>query len=133
MRLALISLVLTLTTLSAEYIRTPIDQKLIDSKIKIIDIRTPGEWKETGILKGSIPIMFFDEQGNYDLEAFLVQLNKKVKKGEKFALICRTGSRTQVLGTHLGKQMDYNVIDLQGGILYAISKKLPTEPYKPKP
>lgn len=133
MRLALIALLLTITTLSAEYVRQPIDQKLLDSKIKIIDIRTPGEWKETGIIKGSIPIMFFDEQGNYNLETFIPQLNKYVKKGEKFALICRTGSRTQVLGSHLGKQMGYNVIDLQGGIMYAISKKLPTEPYKPKP
>ena len=133
MRLALIALLLTITTLSAEYVRQPIDQKLLDSKIKIIDIRTPGEWKETGIIKGSIPIMFFDEQGNYNLETFIPQLNKHVKKGEKFALICRTGSRTQVLGSHLGKQMGYNVIDLQGGIMYAISKKLPTEPYKPKP
>jgi rhodanese-related sulfurtransferase len=77
--------------------------------------------------------MFFDEQGNYNLETFIPQLNKYVKKGEKFALICRTGIRTQVLGSHLGKQMGYNVIDLQGGIMYAISKKLPTEPYKPKP
>ncbi len=133
MRLAFLSLVLAFTTLTAEYIRQPIDQKLLDSKIKIIDIRTPGEWKETGIIKGSIPIMFFDEQGNYNLETFIPQLNKYVKKGEKFALICRTGSRTQVLGSHLGKQMGYNVIDLQGGIMYAISKKLPTEPYKPKP
>lgn len=133
MRLAFFSLLLAFTTLSAEYIRQPIDQKLLDSKIKIIDIRTPGEWKETGIIKGSVPIMFFDEQGNYDLEKFITQLNKQVKKGEKFALICRTGSRTQVVGSHLGKQMGYNVIDLQGGIMSAITQKLPIEPYKPKP
>ena len=39
-------------------------QKLIDSSIPIVDIRTPGEWKETGLLKRSIPIMLFDEKGN---------------------------------------------------------------------
>lgn len=44
----------------AEYTHQPIDQKLVDSKIKIIDIRTPSEWKTTGIVKGSFPIMFFD-------------------------------------------------------------------------
>lgn len=133
MRLALISLLLAMTTLSADYIRQPIDQKLVESKIKIIDIRTPGEWKSTGIVKGSIPIMFFDEQGNYDLNAFLGKLNKVVKKDEKFALICNSGNRTQVLGNFLGKQLNYNVIDLQGGIQYAIGKKIPLEPYKPKP
>jgi rhodanese-related sulfurtransferase len=133
MRLALIALFLTMTTLSAEYIRQPIDQKLIESKIKIIDIRTPGEWKTTGLVKGSIPIMFFDEQGNYNIEDFLGKLNKTVKKGEQFALICNSGNRTQTVGTFLGKQMSYNIIDLQGGIQYALQKKIPLEPYKPKP
>ncbi|WP_310439526.1 rhodanese-like domain-containing protein [Sulfuricurvum sp.] len=133
MRLAFLSLLLTLTTLSADYIRQPIDQKIIDSKIKIIDIRTPLEWKTTGLVKGSIPIMFFDEKGNYNAEVFVGELNKVVKKGEKFALICNSGNRTQVVGNFLGKQLGYNVIDLQGGIQYAISKKMPLEPYKPKP
>jgi rhodanese-related sulfurtransferase len=129
MRLALIALILTITTLSAEYVRQPIDQKLVDSKIKIIDIRTPSEWKTTGLLKGSIPITFFDEQGNYNAELFLGKLNKVVKKNEQFALICNSGNRTQVVGNFLGKQLDYRVIDLQGGIQYAIAKKLPLEPY----
>ncbi|AFV96685.1 MULTISPECIES: rhodanese-like domain-containing protein [unclassified Sulfuricurvum] len=133
MRLVLISLLLAITTLSAEYIRQPIDQKLVDSKIKIIDIRTPNEWKTTGIVKGSYPIMFFDEQGNYNVEMFLDKLNKVVKKEEKFALICNSGNRTQTVGTFLGKQLGYNVIDLQGGIQYAIGKKITLEPYKPKP
>jgi len=133
MRLAFLSLLIAFTTLTADYIQQPIDQKLIDSKIKIIDIRTPSEWKTTGLIKGAYPIMFFDEKGNYNTEIFLGALNKVVKKGEKFALICNSGNRTQVVGNFLGKQLGYNVIDLQGGIQYAISKKMPLEPYKPKP
>jgi rhodanese-related sulfurtransferase len=132
MRIALLALLLFATTLMADYTRQPIDQKLINSKIKIIDIRTPEEWKTTGLIKGSIPIMFFDEQGNYNTEAFLGELNKVVKKNEKFALICNSGNRSGVLGTFLGKQLGYNVIDLQGGIQYVIRKKLPLQPYKPK-
>lgn len=133
MRLAFFSLLLTFTTLSADYTAQPIDQKLVDSTIKIIDIRTPAEWKTTGLVKGSIPITFFDEQGNYNVENFLSKLDKTIKKGEKFALICNSGNRTKTVGTFLGKQLDYNVIDLQGGIQYAIGKKIPLEPYKPKP
>lgn len=132
MRLALLSLLFVFTSLSAEYIRQPIDQKVLDSKVKIIDIRTPGEWKTTGLLKGSIPIMFFDEQGNYNLDMFMVKLNKVIKKDEKFALICNSGSRSKVVGTYLGKQLNYKVIDLDGGIQAAMSKKLPLEPYKEK-
>jgi len=133
MRILFIAILLLATTLMADYSAQPIDKKLIDSKIKIIDIRTPSEWKTTGLVKGSYPIMFFDEQGNYNVESFLGKLNKVVKKGEKFALICNSGNRTQIVGNFLGKQQGYNVIDLQGGIQYAIGKKMPLEPYKPKP
>lgn len=132
MRLWLYSFLLLGTLLGADYIRQPIDQKFVGSKIKIIDIRTPGEWKTTGLVKGSIPIMFFDERGNYNVEAFLGELNKHVKKDEKFALICNSGSRTQVVGGFLGNQMGYTVIDLEGGIQSAIRKKIPLVPYKPK-
>ncbi len=129
----LFSLLLATTALMADYTAQPIDQRLLNSKIKIIDIRTPSEWKMTGLVKGSIPIMFFDEYGNYNLEAFLGELNKKIPQGERFAIICNSGSRSKMLGTHLGQKMGYNVIDLQGGIQYAIVKKFPLEPYKPKP
>lgn len=127
----LLTLSLIATSLLADYTAQPIDEKLIDSKIKIIDIRTPGEWKTTGLVKGSIPIMFFDERGNYNMDAFLAELNKKVKKNERFALICNSGNRSHTLGTYLGKQLGYSIVDLQGGIQYAISKKMPLEPYKP--
>ncbi|MDP3266404.1 MAG: rhodanese-like domain-containing protein [Sulfuricurvum sp.] len=127
-----LSLLLLANVLMADYTAQSIDQKLVNSKIKIIDIRTPGEWMHTGIVKGSIPIMFFDERGNYDLDAFLGELNKNIKPGERFALICDTGSRTKILGVPLGQEMGYNVIDLKGGIQYAIAKKIPLEVYKPK-
>lgn len=133
MRISLIAIILSAATLMADYTHQPIDQKLIDSKIKIIDIRTPGEWKTTGLVKGALPIMFFDEKGNYDMNAFLVELNKKVKKNERFAIMCNSGNRSKVVGTYLGNQLGYSVIDLDGGIQYAIAKKIPLEPYKPKP
>ena len=116
----------------AQYTVLPIDQKVIDSNIKIIDIRTPSEWKATGIIRGSVPIMFFDEQGGYDMNGFLKQLDKHIKKREKFALICNSGSRTQIVGTYLGTKLVYKVVDLQGGIMAAMSKKIPLESYKPK-
>lgn len=130
MRILLLSFLFLATTLTADYIRQPIDAKLVASKTKIIDIRTPGEWKETGLVKGSVPIMFFDERGGYNIDSFLNELNKHVKKNERFALICNSGSRTQTVGNYLGKEMGYNVIDLAGGIQYAIRTKIPLEPYK---
>jgi rhodanese-related sulfurtransferase len=107
-------------------------QKILDSKIPIVDIRTPAEWKETGLLKGSITIMLFDEKGNYDLKVFLDELNKAVDTTKPFALICRTGSRTKILADFLSKKLNYDVVDLKSGIMYAMYKKLPITPYTNK-
>ncbi len=125
--------VFTTLSLMADYTAQPIDQPLVDSKIKIIDIRTPTEWNTTGLVKGSIPIMFFDDQGGYDMEGFLQKLNQVVTSKERFALICNSGNRSKVVGKFLGEKMGYNVIDLQGGVQYAIIKHIPLEPYQPKP
>lgn len=104
-------------------------QKLIDSNIPIVDIRTPEEWKETGLLKRSIPIMLFDEKGNYDLKVFLDQLNKAVDTTKPFAIICRTGSRTKLLASFLSNKLNYDVINIKSGILYANFIRLPIVPY----
>lgn len=101
-----------------------------DKGIKIIDIRTPDEWKETGIVKGSYTIMFFDEEGEFNLENFLMQLNMAVKKDEQFALICRVGSRTGMVAEFLSEKLGYKVINLQGGIMKMIYEGYKTVPYR---
>ncbi|NOQ30698.1 MAG: rhodanese-like domain-containing protein [Helicobacteraceae bacterium] len=131
MKSLLILLTFTLTTLFAQVQNEYITQKLVDSKTKIIDIRTVGEWKETGLVKGSIPIEFFDIRGNYNIPQFLKELDTKVKKGEKFALICRTGSRTKMVSNFLNSQ-GYKVTNLLGGIMYAKGKNIKLEKYKGK-
>lgn len=108
-----------------------ISQQLIDSKIKIIDIRTQDEWKMTGMIKNSIPIEFFDKRGGYNVQNFMKKFQAQVKPDEKVALICNTGSRTRLVAEFLSKHYHYNVIDLQGGIQYAIGKKIPLVPYQP--
>jgi len=123
-------LLLGATLLHAELKQQYADRQLIDSGTPIVDIRTPGEWKNTGLLKGAIPIMFFDERGGYDLQGFLNTLNAKVDTKKEFALICNSGNRTKILSTYLSEKLGYKVIDLKGGMLYAIGKKLPLESYK---
>jgi len=101
----------------------------VKQEIKIIDIRTPREWKETGIIKGSYLMMFFDEKGHFNLEAFLLDLNKIIKKDEKFALICRVGSRTNSVANFLSSKLNYNVVNLKGGIMKIIKEGYKTVPY----
>ncbi len=129
MKKLLILLVMFSVTLFASIKEQEASMELINSGIPIVDIRTPGEWKETGLLKGSIPIMLFDEKGNYDLKDFLEKLNKAVDTKQPFALICRTGSRTKVLAPFLSQRLNYDVINITSGIVYAKKMKLPILPY----
>ena len=117
-------------SLFAELTNEYASQKLLDDKTPVVDIRTPPEWIETGLLKGAIPIMFFNERGDYNIEKFLTELNKKVDTTKPFALICRTGSRTKILSQFLSKEMNYKVINLKGGMMLAKGKNLPTVSYK---
>jgi rhodanese-related sulfurtransferase len=103
--------------------------EIVNSGIKIIDIRTKPEWLQTGIVKGAIPITFFDKRGNYDVPKFLKLLNKYVDKNEEFALICRTGNRTTAVSDFLGK-MGYKVINLKGGVVSLMKQGYKLTPYK---
>jgi len=127
-----LALLITMTSLMAELQHVWATPDFVNKNIKIIDIRTPAEWKETGIVKDSYPIMFFDEKGNFNVESFLNQLNSIVKKDEPFALICRVGSRTGMLSEFLSEKLGYKVINLKGGITKMIQEGYKTIPYKIK-
>lgn len=130
MKYLIILLLLLSQVVHAEYRVQPFSNELIEKKIPIVDIRTVGEWKETGLVKGSIPIQFFNERGQYDIPNFLKELNTKVDTTKEFALICRTGSRTKMVGVFLSDELKYKIIDIQGGIMEAHSLNAPIEPYK---
>lgn len=132
MKKILLGLILLASTLFAELSHIDVTPKFIkETKLKIIDIRTQPEWVETGIVKGSHLITFFDEKGNYDVTAFLDAVDKVVDKDEKFALICRTGSRTGMIGEFLGKQLDYKVVNLKGGIMKLFREGFKSDSYNP--
>lgn len=94
-------------------------EKMVKEGAPIIDIRTPGEWKE-GVIPGSHKIMFFNENGDYDVQKFMQKFTKVVKdKNQPFILVCRTASRTKVVGNFLSKQMGYQKTrELTGGIMW---------------
>ena len=131
MKKILLSFLLLSVSLFATITNQEVSQEFLNSNIPIVDIRTPGEWKETGLLKNAIPIMLFDERGNYDLKLFLDLLNKAVDTTKPFAIICRTGSRTKVLANFLSKKMNYKIINLKSGMVYAKYIRMPIVPYKP--
>ncbi len=100
------------------------------SGVPVIDIRTPGEWRETGIIPGSHTIMFFDPAGRYDLEGFLKRLSQLgIDRQKPFILVCRSANRTKMLGNFLSDKLGYRkVYELEGGILNWRRHRKPLEP-----
>ena len=101
-------------------------KKMEAQNVPVIDIRTPGEWKETGVIPGSHKIMFFDERGNYNVQKFLDELHKVAPDKDKpVILVCRTASRTKIVGDFLSKQVGYKKVrDLKGGIMFGWNGKM---------
>ena len=88
-------------------------QELIKQGVTIVDIRTPGEWKQTGVVAGSQLVQFVDERGKVDPAAFIRQLNEVADPSKPVVLICRTGNRTgkaaQLLAASQPNRKIYNV------------------------
>jgi rhodanese-related sulfurtransferase len=100
-------------------------QKKIDKNVVVIDIRTPPEWIDTGVVPTSKKIMFFNQRGEYNIPKWIEQFSKYVKnKDQEFVLVCRSGNRTTTVGRFLSYQLGYkNVYHLQNGIKSWIEEK----------
>ncbi len=107
----------------------PDKEMLENSEMKVVDIRTPMEWQQTGIVPGSFTIMFFDQMGNYDAEAFLKEIDALGGKEAEIGLICRTGARTSQVTSFLAQQ-GYNVKNLAGGIMKLMGEGYTLDSYK---
>jgi len=130
MKKTLFGLLVLGSTLFAEVTDTPATVEFINnSKMKIIDIRTEGEWVQMGVIKNSILITFFDERGGVDTDRFIADLNGVVEKDEEFAIICNTGSRTKLISNYLGKKLDYKVVNLTGGMMKLLKEGFEPEFY----
>ncbi len=84
-------------------------------KITLIDIRTPPEWKETGVAKGAQLLNMLHPQG---APGFTNALLDKVKgdKNAPIALICRTGNRTTQVQRYLQSQGFTQVYNVKEGM-----------------
>jgi rhodanese-related sulfurtransferase len=93
-------------------------EKMEAQGIPVIDIRTPGEWKTTGIIKGAHKMMFFDEKGRPDMGNWFFELGHLVKdKEQPFVIYCAHANRSKTLGEYLDKQLGFQkVFELKGGI-----------------
>lgn len=90
--------------------------RLTASGVPLIDIRTAGEWKATGVIAGSRQLTFFDEQGNA-VPGWLEKASAIAKPDQPVILICRSGNRTKAASQFLSQQGGYKTV-------YNVSKGL---------
>jgi rhodanese-related sulfurtransferase len=81
-------------------------------KLTIVDIRTPEEWRETGVAKGVKRLDMRDPA----FEAKLLDLVGG-DRAAPIGLICRTGSRTTVVQRYLLRRGYANVYNIREGMI----------------
>ena len=106
--------------------------KMQKQGIVVIDIRTPQEWKDRGIIKGAKTIEFFKADGSVDFVGFMKKFTKYVKNSKQpFILYCAHANRSKVVGKLFDQLGIENVYELKGGIEYGwIEKGRKTVKYK---
>ena len=92
-------------------------EEIQSSGALVVDIRTPGEWRQTGVIEGAKLVEFdFDNPAT-----FLPQIQAELADGRDLILICRSGNRTQAAARYLTGQIDNRIVSVRGGIRGVIS------------
>ncbi len=93
--------------------------------IVLVDIRREEEWKQTGVISGAHLITYAGA------EDFLAKVKPLVGQGQKLALVCRSGNRTSQASRQIASQVDFEIIDVKGGMLRVASEGyVPVAPTK---
>lgn len=102
-------------------------------QIVLLDIRSPQEWKETGLPNGAVPVTVHRR----DFVAAVLEVTKG-DRTKTIALICATGGRSAMARRFLAGQGFTSVIDVSEGMLgnnYGpgwIRRGQPVTPYESK-
>lgn len=76
----------------------------------IVDIRTPTEWAQTGVIEGAKLVTFQDPQ------SFMAQVGPDLKEGQDLILICRSGNRSGAAAKILDGTIPNHIISINGGM-----------------
>ncbi|MBV7410569.1 rhodanese-like domain-containing protein [Maritimibacter sp. DP1N21-5] len=82
----------------------------------VVDIRTPSEWVETGVIDGARLVTFDDPQ------SFLAQIRAHLAPGQDLVLVCRSGNRTRAAASALAPLIDNPITSVEGGMKALIAR-----------
>lgn len=86
------------------------DALVADDSLLLVDIRSPEEWKQSGVVEGALLVTYSTP------EAFLAAVEPKLKPGQRIGLICRSGNRTSRAAQQLAPVFTGGIVDVQGGM-----------------
>lgn len=88
----------------------------------IVDIRTPPEWVETGVIDGAALVTFNDPA------SFLAKVGPALADGRDLILICRSGNRTNAAARALQGKIANRIVSIDGGMRKVIASGYQTVP-----
>ena len=77
---------------------------LLENSVPLIDIRTEGEWRETGIINNSYLLTFFDNEGNYDFKKWMIEVGEIADENGPVIIMCRSGRRSRIVSNRIIKE-----------------------------
>ena len=91
-------------------------QQARTGKLTIVDIRSPEEWRETGVAKGAWKVTI---HGPQQMRGFLAQLLRRTggDRTRPITLICATGIRSEYARRYLRRQGFTNVSHIPEGMM----------------
>lgn len=104
-------------------------------EILIVDVRSPREWRQTGLPKGAAAVTIHNPNG---AEGFLAEMLTAVggDKSKPVALICASGTRSNRALRYLESRGFTNLYDVREGMMGRgdapgwLKRGLPTQPCK---
>ncbi len=88
----------------------------------IVDIRTPPEWAETGVIEGAELVTFANA------DSFLARIGPEIADGRDLILICRSGNRTAAAARALDGKIPNRIVSVDGGMRKVIASGYQTVP-----
>ena len=78
----------------------------------LIDIRSPGEWAQTGVAQGAVALTMHNQAFARQISTLL-----NANRDKPVALICATGGRTEYVVSFLKQNGFFGVIDVSEGMM----------------
>jgi len=98
-------------------------KSLLEQGVILVDIRTEGEWKQTGVIKGSKLLPFLMSNGRSNPK-FVEDMARIAGPKDKVILICRSGNRSRAASDLLSNRFGYqNIFNVRSGIRHWMREK----------